>query len=403
MAYSPRGIDYLRKKLKLKRPKVITRYKYYDMKNATFDFNISTPPELRAWNSCVGWCAKGVDSLADRLQFVGMRNDDYDINEIFNLNNKDIFTDSAILSALISSCCFCYISADDEGFPRLQIIDGGNATGILDPITYLLNEGYAVLERDDHDKPVLEAHFLAGETRYYRNGKLTQRIKNAAPYPLLVPFINRPDASREFGRSRISNSCMSLVGSALRTIKRSEVAAEFYSFPQKYATGVSDELEMDKWRATMSSLLTFTKDSEGESPKLGQFQQQDMTPHLEQIKMFAALFAGEVDLTLSDLLPMEKVSSEDEIEASHENLRLKATKAQRIFGTGFLNIGYLAACLRDDHDYRREIVHQTTPIWKPVFAPSASKIAGIGDAVYKLSQSYPDYFTEDKIFDMVGI
>lgn len=403
MAYSPRGIDYLREKLKLKRPKVLTRYKYYDMKNATFDFNISTPPELRSWNSCVGWCAKGVDTLADRLQFVGMRNDQYAINEIFDLNNKDIFTDSSILSALISSCCFCYISADDEGFPRLQIIDGGNATGILDPITYLLNEGYAVLERDDRNEPVLEAYFIAGETLYYRDGKLIQRIKNAAPYPLLVPVINRPDASREFGRSQISNSCMNLVGSALRTIKRSEVAAEFYSFPQKYATGVSDDLEMDKWRATMSSLLTFTKDSEGDTPKVGQFQQQDMTPHLEQIKMFAALFAGEVDLTLSDLLPIETASSEDEIEASHENLRLKATKAQRIFGTGFLNIGYLAACLRDDHDYRREIVYKTTPIWKPVFAPSASKIAGIGDAVYKLSQSYPDYFTEDKIFDMVGI
>ena len=44
-----------------------------------------------------------------------------------------------------------------------------------------------------------------------------------------------------------------------------------------------------------------TKDEDGDNPVLGQFQQQSMTPYWEQLKMFAALFAGETGLTLDDL------------------------------------------------------------------------------------------------------
>ena len=399
-----RGIEYLRRKLNSKREGVLTRYRYYDAKNYAFDFNISTPPDLRYWNACVGWCAKAVDSLADRLQFREMRNDNFAMNEIFNLNNKDILTDSAFLSALISSCCFIYISADDEGYPRLQVIDGANATGVIDPITYLLNEGYAVLERDDNQNPTLEAYFIAGETWYYPKGAPTYVIKNPAPYALLVPIINRPDASRVFGRSRISRACMSLTGSALRTIKRSEIAAEFYAFPQKYISGLSEEVEIEKWKASMSSFLTFTKDEENDKPTIGQFQQQSMTPHLEQLKLFASLFAGETGLTLDDLgFTTDNPSSADAIKAAHENLRLEASKAQRTFGTGLLNTGYLAACVRDDFAYRRENVYETVPVWRPVFEPDASQLAGIGDAMQKLSQAFPDYFTVEKLADLTGI
>ena len=64
-----KGIGYLRKKLALKRSRVLTRYKFYDMKNHTRDFGISTPPPLREWQSVLGWCGKAVDSLADRVVF----------------------------------------------------------------------------------------------------------------------------------------------------------------------------------------------------------------------------------------------------------------------------------------------------------------------------------------------
>lgn len=401
-----KGIEYLRKKMNTKRTRVITRYAYYEMKNTMRDLNISTPPELKHLKTTLGWCGKAVDSLADRLVFNSFENDNFDLSEIYSMNNPDVLFDNAILSALISACCFIYISADETGFPRLQVIDGGNATGVLDPITGLLKEGYAVLERDDKESPILEAWFTTGKTEYIRKGQSkTQVVLNKAPYPLLVPIIYRPDASRPFGHSRISRACMDITQAALRTIKRSEISAEFYSFPQKYVIGLSEDAEpMDKWRATISSMLTFTKDEEGDSPKLGQFTQQSMSPYTEQLRTFASLFAGETGLTLDDLgFASENPSSAEAIKASHENLRLTARKAQRTFGSGFLNVGYLAACLRDDYAYKRNQLYLTTPTWEPIFEPDAAMLSSIGDGAIKINQAVPGYFNEDNLRKLTGI
>lgn len=405
MAY--KGIGYLRRKLAQKQSRVNLRYRYYEMKNAVKDFNITVPREWTFLKAVLGWSAKAVDALADRLVFDTFAEDNFGINQIFDMNSRDVMIDSAILSACISSCCFVYISADEDGYPRLQVIDGYNATGILDPITCLLTEGYAVLDRDPETKtPTIEAYFTAEETVFYDLANRSEMtISNPAPFPLLVPIIYRPDARRPFGRSRISRACMEIQQAALRTLKRSEISAEFYSFPQKYITGLSQDAElMEKWQATISSFLQFTKDDDGESPKIGQFQQQSMTPYFEQLRIQASLFAGETGLTLDDLgFAGENPSSAEAIKATHENLRLTARKAQRTFGVGLLNVGYLAACVRDDYPYLRRQFYMTKPRWAPIFEPDASQLSGIGDAAIKIQQGFPDYFTEEKLRELTGI
>lgn len=401
-----KGIGYLKSKLSLKRTRVLTRYRYYEMKNLTFDFGISTPPDLKFWNSTAGWCARAVDALADRLDFYGFREDNFDLTQIYNLNNRDVLIESAILGALIASCSFIYITEDETGFPRLQVIDGANATGEIEPITGLLKEGYAVLEKDAYGVPTKEAYFTFEWTAFYERGNLVDYRTNKAPYPLLVPIIFRPDAVRPFGHSRISRGCMSILGSALRTIKRSEISAEFYSFPQKWVTGLDENAEqMDKWSAAMSAMMQYELNDDGsDHVKLGQFQQQTQTPHLEQLRMFASLFAGETGLTLDDLgFATENPSSAEAIKAAHENLRLTARRAQKNFGSGLLNAGYLAACVRDNYKYLRQQLYLTKPAWYPPFAADASTIGVIGDAVQKMQSAYPDYMTEEKVFDLVGV
>jgi len=402
-----KGIPYLQNKLMRKRIRVQTRYKFYEMKNITFDFGISTPPDLRLWNSVVGWCAKAVDALADRLNFYGFRDDAFALDQIYDLNNRDTLLPSAILGALISSCDFIYISEDETGFPRMQVIDGGNATGIIDPVTGLMFEGYAVLERDVYGLPVTEAYFTQEYTAYYTKGVLVDTRMNKSPYALLVPIIYRPDAVREFGHSRISRACMSITGSALRTIKRSEISAEFYSFPQKWVTGVDSSAndKMDKWQAAMSAMMKFSLNQDGtDHVKLGQFTQQSQSPHMEQLKMFASLFAGETGLTLDDLgFATDNPSSAEAIKAQHENLRLTARKAMQTFGTGFLNAGYLAACVRDNYKYQRTQLYRTKPVWHPAFPADVSTIGAVGDAINKINTIYPEYFTADKLFELTGI
>ena len=289
--------------------------------------------------------------------------------------------------------------------PRLQAINADDATGIVNPITGLLNEGYAVLERDMAGLPVKEAYFTHEYTAYYENGTLVDSREYAIKEPMLVPMVFRPDAKRVFGHSRITRSCMSQVCSALRTIKRSEISAEFYSFPQKYVTGVDQDAEqIDKWSAAMSAMMKFTLGEDGQDHvKLGQFTQQSMQPHIEQLKMFASLFASEVGLTLDDLgFPSANPSSYDAIRASHENLRLTARAAQKSFNVGILNAGYLAACIRDRYAYTRQQITVERPVWLPPFRADVSMLSGIGDALQKINGAYPEYLTEDKILELTG-
>lgn len=400
-----KGMKYLKDKLRRKRPRVKTRYDYYEMKNRVFDFGISTPPELRHWMGTLGWCAKAVDSLADRLLFREFDDDIYGMNQIFEQNQKDIFVDAAILGALISSCDFVYITADEDGFPRFKVIDGAHATGEIDPVTNMLKEGYAVLEWNEYDNPILEAYLLPGLTQIFERGKLVEQIETGIDWPLLVPIINRPDAVRPFGHSRISRACMSHVAAAVRTAKRSEIASEFYSFPQRYILGMEESAErMDKWRATMSSLLRIDKDSDGDHPVVGQFQQQSMTPHTDQLRMFAGLFAGETGLTLDDLgFPSVNPSSAEAIKSSHETLRLTARKAQRDFSVGLKNAGFLAVCVRDRRNYERVEVATTTAKWEPIFEPDAAMLSQIGDGVIKINQAVPGFFDAESLRDLTGI
>ena len=117
MAYQ--GIEYLKTKLAKKQSRVNLRYNYYEMKNVVKDFNIVIPANWTFLKAVLGWSAKAVDALADRLVFTEFANDNFQLNQIFDMNSKDVFVDSAIISACIASCCFAYISPDEDGFPRL--------------------------------------------------------------------------------------------------------------------------------------------------------------------------------------------------------------------------------------------------------------------------------------------
>lgn len=89
---------------------------------------------------------------------------------------------------MIGSCCFVYLSKDEDERVRLQVIEASNATGVIDPITGLLTEGYAVLQRDDNDNPILEAYFTDEETWFYPKDETPFRVSNPTEIPLLVPI-----------------------------------------------------------------------------------------------------------------------------------------------------------------------------------------------------------------------
>lgn len=404
--YDP-TLTYLIDTLKKKKRRIDLRYRYYEMKQSTKELGNMLPPTYRWLSSCLGWSAKAVDSLADRLSFYSFDNDFYGIGEIFRENNQDILVDSVMLSALICSCGFIYIRKGEDGDIKMYALDGGDATGIIDPNTYLLKAGYAVIERDSKGRPTLEAYFTVGYTYYFIPSEKDPVMveETGIEIPALVPVIYRPDARRKFGHSRISRACMDIQQGAMRTLKRSEISADFYSFPQRYILGTSQDSEpMDKWKATMSSFIEITKDDDGDKPTMGQFSQQSMTPYVDQMRMFASLFAAETGLTVDDLgFVSDNPSSSEAIKAAHENLRLNARKAQKNFSVGLLNAGYVAACMRDGETYKRYRLFRTKTRWNPVFEPDFSALSSIGDGAIKLNQAIPGFIDKNNMRDLTGI
>lgn len=84
-------------------------------------------------------------------------------------------------------------------------------------------------------------------------------------------------------------------------------------------------------------------------------------------------------------------------------MRLTARKAQRTFGVGFLNAGYLAACVRDRQTYDRTAFADTKPMWQPIFEPDAAGLGVIGDAILKINQASPDFLGARNIKQLTGM
>lgn len=398
------GKAYLISKLKQKKSYVKKRYSYYNQTYNVFDLKVSRPAKFRQIQTRLGWCSRAVDCIADRLIFNGFDNDNFNMNEIFNMNNPDTLFNSAILSALISSCSFAYISEDEDGYPSIQIIDGSRATGIIDEKTGLLKEGYAILDVDEKGNTITDAYFTPTETIYNQYGVETI-YNNPTGYCLLVPIIYRPSDTRPFGHSRISHACMELIQGASRTIDRAEVGAEYGSYPQRYLIGLDpDTEEPDKAKASVSSMFTVFKNDDGSNPTIGQFSQISLQPHLEQFQMYVKAFCGETGLTADDLgFVSDNPSSAESIKASHDTLRLIVRKAQSTFGRCFLNIGMVAACLRDGERYSRKEVYNVIPTWQPIFEPDSAMLSSIGDGVLKINQAIPNYFDTKALEKLTGI
>lgn len=265
-------------------------------------------------------------------------------------------------------------------------------------------------QRDlDTDNVLVDAYFQPGGTTVYwwstpQQPAHSQVFKNVSPYPLLVPIIYRPDAKRVFGHSRISRFCMNLMNKARAAIARSDITAEYYSFPQRYVLGLAQDTEFDKTKALVSSFLDLRKDEDGQYPQVGQFPQNSMQPYMDQIKTYAQAFAGEMGMTVDDLgFASSAPTSPDVVRSAHESLSKTARKAQKTFGSGFLNAGYLARIVADNYPYQRQAIAETIPIWEPAFDMSASQISGIGDAAIKLNQAVPGYVTADNLRKMTGL
>lgn len=171
-------------------------------------------------------------------------------------------------------------------------------------------------------------------------------LKHSMGRPLIEPLCHEPSDLRPFGRSRITQAVMRTTQSAMRTMARAEIAAEFSALPQKWVVGTqsmttgSDE---KKYRAAMGVILEWTKDREGDHPTVGQFPQLSMQPHIDYMRSLAAIMANETNVPLSMLgVISDNPSSADAIRAATEPLIIDATNLNEQNGKSLRTIMLMA-------------------------------------------------------------
>lgn len=339
----------------------LTRQKYYDQKIVLKDLGISIPPQLHKIGSVLGWPAKTVDVLADRISFErfvapGQDEDPFGLEEIIIANDfRNGFSD-AVTSSLTQACSFLTVTHGDveAGEPEILWLPRSayEATGIWDYRRRSLKAGLTVSARDAYGAPTSYIVYFPHKTvEIIISGKkiTTQVFPNPTGRVLMEPLATDADLQRPFGRSRISRAVMSLTDSAIRTIVRSEIGAEFFASPQRYVLGAEEGVfENNKWNALVSRVLTISRDENDNVPDVGQFQQLSMQPHTDQLRQWAALLAAESQIPLDELgFPSDNPSSDSAIQSQRDPLRLAADRMIRGYESALNRLAVTTVMLRD--------------------------------------------------------
>lgn len=334
---SPAHEDVVRglvNRIQLKAHRNRLRRRYYDYRNLLRDLGISIPPQLKSVEMVVGWPAKAVDAMARRtvlegfLLADGSPTESLGLDDLWRANRMKSVVPQAHTSALIHATAFSFVTAGDvaAGEPEvlLSVRSAEWATGTWNPRTQSLRNALSVVSVDEDGQPdemVLYEPGLAVIMR--REGRRwdLRQVTHDLGVPV-EPLSYRPTLDRPFGSSRVSRPVMALTDSGVRTLLRTEVSAEFYNAPQRYALGAEEEAFGGKtgWEVMIGRLLTLTRDENGDLPQVGQFPQQSMEPNIAHFRMLAQAFASETSLPLRSLgvVGDNPESSEAIIEANKE-------------------------------------------------------------------------------------
>ena len=344
-----RTLDSLVKRLGDRESRNIVRLGYYDMERV--GRRLSTiAPQYYGLGLTLGWCAKGVDSLARRCNLDAFVWPDGDLDalgyrEVWDANFLATEVASARLSSLIHGVSFLVTTKGRDGEPDVLIHakDALNATGEWNTRRRALDSLLSITDRDDKGQPTALVLYLPDLTITAANDggwRVTDRQEHAWGVPA-EPLVYRPRTGREFGSSRISRAAMGFHAAAIRTLMRLEGHSDVFSWPDMWLMGADESIFKNAdgstktaWQVALGRIKSIPDDPEREGDPnaradVKQFQAASPGPHLDSLNAYAKLFAHEMDLPENALAIKEMANpqSADAYIASREELIAAAEAA----------------------------------------------------------------------------
>lgn len=392
------------------------KYEYYNATQPTKDLGISLPKNFSRMKPGVGWASRAVNTIGDRLNFDGFAKDTFGINDLFASANAPEVLNKAKTDALIAGCSFVAVLPSEDNSIKMLPFTATEATGVVDDKTGLLETGLAVVKwypfddkytawKDWSKVGLVPANYLLfrpNYTAYFENQQLKYVVENPTGRPLLHVLTHRQSADRPFGKSRISNTVRRIVDEVGRLKIRYEIAAEFYSAPQRYVNGLAEgATDNTNLESALGKLWAITKDEDGEHPEIGQLAQMSINQFSDQKKDLARDFCAETALTLRNLgYETSNPTSAESLSAMSDDLLLEAQESQTELGRQYKEIAISMRLILDKNNNIPDGLKTIEPVWKPLFQLD---IGSAGDAAIKLLQAMPELAGTTTLYRMLGM
>lgn len=333
---------------------------YYEMRNPIKDFGIAIPPSLDRVDEVVGWAQKAVDVRVNRSFFDGFvfrGKSDPALDALVTQNRMRQIVRMATRSMLTHGCSAITVMRGAAGQPaaKVRAFSANQCCMLWDKDADQIGAGIVLAGVDRNGNasryvlhlPDRIAVFVRDPESGLWSTESDER--NPVGSMLMVPLVNDADIDKPLGHPVLTPELISIVDKAVRDVLRMDVGAEFFTTPQRWATGIARDLfakpligddgkpvideetgepvlvtdEAKKLRAYLGSLWAFTKDEDGDSPTLGQFPAGDANNFILTYENDAQRFSGASLVPLAQLGVMGNTyTSSDALSASNDPLIL---------------------------------------------------------------------------------
>lgn len=393
------------------------RSRYGDSKRTLQQVGISIPPELRGFEAVLGWPEKACAVMSRRIRprgFASTVSSDLldDVTEAMSTPDAALAERNAIQGAVRHGSSFVFTSRGIGDEPEIvfTVRSALEATAIRDQRS---RKVVAALEQANGvwnmwlDGTVLVIGRV--ETRW----GVLEELPMTQGRVFCVPYIYGESLESPFGRSRITRPVMALTDMAVRVMLRQEVSAEFFSAPQRYMLGATEEMFVGEngeprtgWEAVIGKMLAVpdAEDDLGERHRVavGQFTQQSMQPHSDHLRTVAMMFSGETSIPVSYLgIIHDNPSSADAINAAEADLvsiaedqlpSFSAARSELARNVAALLMGEYSSSMAKD-------LTRLTSLWR---SPSTPTQAATADATMKKITALPWMADSDVVLEDLG-
>ena len=333
---------------------------YYEMRNPIKDFGIAIPPSLDHVDEVVGWAQKAVDVRVNRSFFDGFvfRGKSYPaLDALVTQNRMRQLVRMATRSMLTHGCSAITVMRGAAGQPaaKVRAFSANQCCMLWDKDADQIGAGVVLAGVDRRGNATRYVLHLPDRIAVFARGAdggqwyVESDERNPVGSMLMVPLVNDADIDKPLGHPVLTPELTSIVDKAVRDVLRMDVGAEFFTTPQRWATGIAADLfsrplvdddgkpvldeetgkpvlvtdEAKKLRAYLGSLWAFTKDEDGDTPQLGQFPAGDANNFIMTYENDAQRFSGASLVPLAQLGVMGNTyTSSDALSASNDPLIL---------------------------------------------------------------------------------